>query len=98
MSIRTRKFIGAILLLLLVAVWALLAMAVAQFVFTSTNSLAAWIYYVVAGIGWVLPAMPLIRWMSQADEARADRAVRRPCRGLNLFHIAVAAPDISTRT
>jgi hypothetical protein len=64
MSLRTRKFIGAILLLLLVAFWALLAMTAAQFVFSSTNSVAAWIYYVVAGIGWVLPAMPLIRWMS----------------------------------
>jgi hypothetical protein len=64
MSIRARKFIGTILLLLLVAVWALLAMAAAQFVFTSTNNLAAWIYYVVAGLGWVLPAMPLIKWMS----------------------------------
>ena len=64
MSIRTRKFIGAFLLLLLVAIWALLAMAVAQFVFTSSNSVAAWIYYVVVGIGWVLPAMPLVRWMS----------------------------------
>jgi hypothetical protein len=64
MTIRTRKLIGAVLLLLLVAVWALLAMAVAQFVFSSTNSIVAWIYYVVAGMGWVLPAMPLVRWMS----------------------------------
>ena len=64
MTLRTRKLLGAILLLLLVAVWALLAMAVAQFAFSSTNSIAAWIYYVVAGMGWVLPAMPLVRWMS----------------------------------
>ena len=64
MTLRTRKLLGAIFLLLLVAVWALLAMAVAQFVFSSTNSIAAWIYYVVAGMGWVLPAMPLVRWMS----------------------------------
>jgi hypothetical protein len=27
------------------------------------------IYYVVAGLGWVLPAMPLIRWMSRPDAA-----------------------------
>lgn len=72
MSIRTRKFIGTILLLVLVAVWALLAMATAQFVFTSTNSLVAWIYYVVAGMGWVLPAMPLVRWMS--TPGKADKA------------------------
>ena len=64
MTIRTRKLIGAVLLLLLVAVWALLAMAVSQFVFSSTNSIVAWIYYVVAGMGWVLPAMPLVRWRS----------------------------------
>jgi hypothetical protein len=63
MSIRTRKFIGAILLLLLVAVWALLAMAFAQFAFASPNSIAAWVFYVVAGMGWIFPAMPLIRWM-----------------------------------
>ena len=69
MTIRTRKLIGAVLLLLLVAVWALLAMAVAQFVFSSTNSIAAWIYYVVAGMGWVLPAMPLVRWMSGPQRA-----------------------------
>ena len=69
MTIRTRKLIGAVLLLLLVALWALLAMAVAQFVFSSTNSIVAWIYYVVAGMGWVLPAMPLVRWMSGPRKA-----------------------------
>jgi len=25
------------------------------------------IYYAVTGLGWVLPAMPLIRWMSRPD-------------------------------
>jgi hypothetical protein len=63
MSIRTRKLIGAIGLLTLVMVWALVAMVVAQFAFSSPNNLAAWIYYVVVGMGWILPAMPLIRWM-----------------------------------
>ena len=63
MSIRTRKLIGAILLLLLVTLWALLAMAFAQFAFASPNAIAAWVFYVVAGLGWVLPAMPLIKWM-----------------------------------
>ena len=64
MSIRTRKLIGAVALLVLVSVWALLAMAVAQFVFREPNTLLALAYYVIAGMGWVLPAMPLIRWMS----------------------------------
>jgi Protein of unknown function (DUF2842) len=68
MRMRSRKLIGAVALLALVTTWALLAMAVAQFAFRSTNELAAWIYYVAAGLGWVLPAMPLISWMSRPDK------------------------------
>jgi len=67
MRMRTRKLIGAVGLLALVTAWALVAMAVAQLVFRSTNELAAWLYYAVAGLGWVLPAMPLISWMSRGD-------------------------------
>lgn len=67
MSIRTRKFIGAIALLVLVSVWGLLAMALAQSVLTNINGFVATIYYVVAGLGWVLPAMPLISWMAKPD-------------------------------
>lgn len=65
MTVRVRKFIGAIALIALVTVWALLAMALAQSALTSTNGLIAALYYVVAGMGWVLPAMPLVRWMSR---------------------------------
>ena len=42
-------------------------LAVAQFALTSINGPLAFLYYVVAGLGWVLPAMPLIRWMSKPD-------------------------------
>jgi hypothetical protein len=69
MSIRTRKFIGTIALLVLVCVWGLLAMALAQSVLTNINGFVAAIYYVVAGLGWVLPAMPLIKWMAKPDVA-----------------------------
>ena len=64
MSVRTRKLIGAFALFILVIVWALIAMAIAQFPPIFQNPLIAGAYYVVAGIGWVLPAMPLIKWMS----------------------------------
>jgi hypothetical protein len=67
MPIRLRKFIGTIALLALVMVWALLAMAAAQFMLPNVNGWVAAIYYVVAGLGWVLPAMPLIRWMQRPD-------------------------------
>ena len=68
MKIRTRKLIGAFALLALVAVWSLLAMALAQSVLTDINGLVAVIYYVVAGLGWVLPAMLLVKWMVRPDD------------------------------
>jgi len=70
MSIRSRKFIGTIALLALVCAWGLLAMALAQSVLTDINGFVAAIYYVVAGLGWVLPAMPLVSWMARPDNAR----------------------------
>jgi hypothetical protein len=67
MSIRARKFVGTIALLALVCVWGLMAMALAQSVLTDINGFVAAIYYVVAGLGWVVPAMPLISWMSRPE-------------------------------
>ena len=69
MGIRTRKFLGAIALIILVAVWALLAMAFAQFALGSANGFVVALFYVVAGLGWVLPAMPVVSWMQRADRA-----------------------------
>jgi hypothetical protein len=71
MPIRLRKFIGAVLLFALVIVWALVAMALAQAPLIHDNELASIAYYVIAGLGWVLPAMPLVRWMSlRKDDGR----------------------------
>ncbi len=58
MSIRLRKLIGAVALILLVTSWVLIAMALAQFPVIRANGVIEAIYYVVAGLGWVLPAMP----------------------------------------
>ena len=67
MTIRTRKFFGTIALLLLVVVWSLLGMAAAQMPWLASSGLLQAIFYVVAGIGWVLPAMPIVSWMSRPD-------------------------------
>jgi hypothetical protein len=67
MKIRTRKFVGTIALLLLVTVWSLLGMTVAQTPWIAASGLYQATFYVVAGIGWVLPAMPIISWMSRRD-------------------------------
>jgi Protein of unknown function (DUF2842) len=65
MPIRLRKLIGGVALIVLVLTWALLAMALAQSPAIRGNGVTEVIYYVLAGLGWVLPAMPLVRWMSR---------------------------------
>jgi Protein of unknown function (DUF2842) len=67
MTIRTRKFLGAIALLLVAVVWALTGMVVAQMPWLANSGLLQAIFYVVAGMGWVLPAMPIVSWMSRPD-------------------------------
>ena len=78
MSIRIRKLIGAVGLFVLMTVWALLAMAFAQFPPIRDNAWLSGCYYVVAGMGWVLPAMPLVKWMSKGEPGppRIDAALR----------------------
>ena len=67
MKIRTRKFIGTVALLVLVVVWSLMGMTVAQTPWLANSGLLQAIFYVVAGVGWVLPAMPIISWMARPD-------------------------------
>ena len=67
MTIRTRKFLGTIALLALVVVWSLTGMAAAQMPMIANSGWLQAIYYVVDGIGWVLPAMPIISWMARPD-------------------------------
>jgi Protein of unknown function (DUF2842) len=67
MTIRTRKLFGAIALLVLALVWSLMGMTVAQMPWLANSGLRQAIFYVVAGMGWVLPAMPIVSWMSRPD-------------------------------
>jgi hypothetical protein len=67
MTIRTRKFFGTIFLLLLAVVWSLTGMAVAQIPVLANSGWLQAVFYVVAGMGWVLPAMPIVSWMSRPD-------------------------------
>jgi hypothetical protein len=67
MRIRTRKFLGTIALLVLVVLWSLMGMTVAQAPWLANSGLLQAIFYVVAGLGWVLPAMPIVSWMGRPD-------------------------------
>ncbi|GAB1716008.1 MAG: hypothetical protein NTAFB05_10500 [Nitrobacter sp.] len=67
MRIRTRKFLGTIALLVLVVIWSLLGMTVAQMPWLAASGLHQAIFYPVVGLGWVLPAMPIVSWMAKPD-------------------------------
>ena len=73
MPIRLRKFLGTIALFVLVIVWALVAMALAQSPAIHDSTVASIAYYVIAGIGWVLPAMPIVAWMSPRRDSKAGK-------------------------
>jgi hypothetical protein len=68
MTQRKRKLVGTIALLALIIVYALLAMAVAIVLQVhQASKLVELLYYVVAGLLWVLPAGWLISWMQKPD-------------------------------
>ncbi len=68
MRIRTRKFIGAVAMIGFVVVYSLVAMALAQARPLHESSPAVQlIVYAILGLAWILPLMPLIRWMQRPD-------------------------------
>jgi hypothetical protein len=62
LPVRLRKLVGAVALIVLVLTWVLIAMVVAQFPVLHANAIVEAGYFALAGLGWILPAMPLIRW------------------------------------
>ena len=68
---RLRKLIGTVLLLVLMAVWALGAMVIAQGRVTELHWSLQTVSYILLGTFWVLPAGLLIRWMERPDRPRA---------------------------
>ncbi|KPF43123.1 DUF2842 domain-containing protein [Rhizobium sp. G187] len=59
-----RSFIGTILIIVIVSLYALLATTIA----TATLATAPWwahlLYFLLTGLLWVVPAMLVIKWMA----------------------------------
>ncbi|MBS7702853.1 DUF2842 domain-containing protein [Chelatococcus asaccharovorans] len=66
---RTRKFLGTVFMLVFVCVYALVAMALAQGRVQASSSGVQMAFYVIVGLAWILPLLPLIRWMERPDAA-----------------------------
>ncbi|QEE47371.1 DUF2842 domain-containing protein [Rhizobium sp. WL3] len=61
---KLRSFIGTILIILIVSIYAVLATTIA----TATLATAPWwghlLYFLLTGLLWVIPAMLVIKWMA----------------------------------
>jgi len=69
MGMRLRKLIGTVVMLLFIITYALFAMAIAEGRITEAPKLVQTLAYIVLGLIWVVPLMPLVRWMAKPDKS-----------------------------
>lgn len=67
MKRRTRKLVGTIIMLVYALVYALIAMALADSRISQEGFMIKTIFYIIIGLAWIIPLMPLIRWMERPD-------------------------------
>lgn len=63
MNPRIRKLIGAVIMVVFVALYALVVAGLAPRFLDEASTLTKTLFYLVAGLAWTLPLLPLIRWM-----------------------------------
>ena len=64
-----RNGVGMLLILLLIAVWSVAVATLAPFV-ARLPFLVEMLFYVVAGIAWIVPVRPLLRWTATGNWRR----------------------------
>ncbi len=68
MNPRIKKLVGAAALISGLVAYVLVAIVIADFV--PKHWIIQLLFYAIAGIGWALPAMPLIKWMNADPKGR----------------------------
>lgn len=73
MNPRIRKLAGTVLLLALLIVYSLLAMALGATLLprATSNLLLQTLFYAIAGLAWLPPAMWIVSWMHRGDKPSA---------------------------
>jgi hypothetical protein len=71
MPARIRKLVGGVVMIVFIAIYALIAMALAQSrPLQEAPALVQTLGYAVLGLAWTLPLAPLIAWMERPDRRR----------------------------
>lgn len=68
MNPRIKKLTGTAVMLVGLVAYIIGAVSLADFV--PRHWLVQFIYFAVAGIGWALPAIPLIKWMNAGPDGK----------------------------
>ncbi len=65
MPVKLRKFLGMVAILVIMVVYAFISMMVAVRYVLDTPHWVQLLYFLIAGMAWALPVMPVIRWMQR---------------------------------
>jgi hypothetical protein len=66
-----KRLIGSFLIVILVIVYAIAAMVVAEAKLAHSSALAHFTYFLLSGLLWVLPAMLIVKWMYGSPKKRS---------------------------
>jgi hypothetical protein len=66
---RSKKLIGAVVIIFWVPFYALIAMRVGVDLLPEANPLIALIYYAIVGTAWIIPIGLMLPWMSREPRA-----------------------------
>ena len=67
MPIRLRKLIGTIVIATFMVFYALLGMTIAVYKLQDMSHMVQLAYYLIVGVFWAIPVMPVIKWMQRPD-------------------------------
>ena len=67
MPVRLRKLIGLILILIWVFVYAVVLMRIAVDILPEAHWSLKLAFYAIGGMSWIIPILPLIKWMQRPD-------------------------------
>jgi hypothetical protein len=67
MTLRQRKFAGTLATVFFLIVYSLAAMAVGGVFIVGANPVAEFVFFVIAGAGWLPVVMLIVKWMSRPD-------------------------------
>lgn len=68
MPVRLKRFIGMVLIVMLVVIYALVATTIATYRLAESPWYVHFLYFLLSGILWVVPAMFVIRWMHSPEK------------------------------